>query len=90
MFLVYNMGVDFCYWDARSRSDAMVIIVNQCIVSTILITAALRMPKLLSLDKTLPINVTRITAIHALVLLWAGSQSIVNFYSLSNYLSMGH
>ena len=84
------MGSNFCYWVARSKTDVMVIIVNQCIVTTILVTAALRMPNLLTVKTLLPINVARITAIHGLVLLWATAQSIVNFYSLGNYLSMEH
>jgi hypothetical protein len=83
------MGTDFCYWDARSKADAIVIIVNQCIVATLFLTAALRLPNLYALRTHLPINVGRIGAIHALVILWAAAQSVVNFYSLGNFLSMG-
>jgi hypothetical protein len=84
------MGLDFCYWDARSRTDVLIIISNQCIVTTIFLTAALRLPNLYTIRKTLPINVTRIVAIHALVLLWGAAQSVVNYYSIGSYLSMAH
>lgn len=84
------MGEDFCYWDARSKADAIVIMVNQCIVATIFLTAALRLPRLYALRSQLPINVGRIGGIHLLVLLWAVAQSAVNFYSLGSYLSMAH
>lgn len=84
------MGTDFCYWDARSKADALVIITNQCIVTTIFFTAALRLPNLYRVRKSLPINVARIGAIHGLVLLWAAAQSIVNYYSIISYLEMEH
>ncbi len=84
------MGLDFCYWDARSKADAIVIIINQCIVASILLTALLRLPNLYALRKHLRINVGRIGAIHILVIFWGVAQSGVNFYSLGSYLSMEH
>lgn len=84
------MGLDFCYWDARSKADAIVIIINQCLVTSIFLAALLRLPNLYTLRNHLPINVGRIGVIHALVLLWGAAQSVVNFYSLGSYLSMEH
>lgn len=37
------MNQNFCYWDAKSKKDVIVIIINQSIVATILITALIRM-----------------------------------------------
>lgn len=38
------MNQDFCYWDAKSKKDVIVIMINQSIVTTILINAIIRMP----------------------------------------------
>lgn len=40
------MTSSFCYWDAKSRTDAIIIVVNQTIVSALLVVAALRIPTL--------------------------------------------
>lgn len=61
---------------------------NQCIVAYLLLTAALRLPNLYSLRKTLTINVAHIAFIHLVVVLWGIAQSAVNFYSLTSFLQM--
>lgn len=64
--------ITFCYWDAKSKLDLVVIIVNQTIVTTIAIVAILRLPNLLSLSHSkLNIQITRILLIHSLIILWA-------------------
>jgi hypothetical protein len=62
----------FCYWDAKSKPDLIIIIINQTIVTVLLSITALRMPNLLRLWKSgLSIDVRKITLIHALIIAWA-------------------
>lgn len=67
----------FCYWDAKSKPDLIIIIINQTIVTVLLSIPTLRIPNLLRLCRDgLSIDVRKITLIHALIIAWALSPSL--------------
>lgn len=62
---------NFCYWDAKSKEDLIIIIVNQSITATIGITAFLRMPTILQLYRQKNERIKTLLLVHVLVLLWS-------------------
>lgn len=60
----------FCYWDAKSRVDTIIIVINQTIVMTFLVIAVLRLIMLWRLPSALMIDVRKIAIIHGLVVFW--------------------
>jgi hypothetical protein len=75
------MAANFCYWDAKSKADTIVIIVNQTVVTALLSVALLRMPNLYRLYRShFQINVAKIALIHAIVIAWGiSSHTIIQF-----------
>lgn len=67
---IINMADRFCYWDAKSRPDIIVIIFNQTVVTTFFVIAVLRLIMLRRLPSGLTIDVRMIAMIHLLVLFW--------------------
>jgi len=63
--------IDFCYWDAKSQEDLIIIIINQTITATIGITAVLRMPTLFQLYEQRNTRISTLMLVHILVLLWS-------------------
>lgn len=81
--------MDFCYWDAKSKTDTIVIITNQSMVTAILVITLCRIPNFLSLiRKDMNIDIKKIAIIHIIILVWAVCQSIVNYYSVTTFLSV--
>jgi hypothetical protein len=65
---IYN----FCFWDARSRHDTILIFINESLVTALLVIALLRLPALLQLSANrIAIDIKKIVIIHGLVIAWA-------------------
>lgn len=81
--------MDFCYWDAKSKTDTIVIITNQSMVTAILMITLCRIPNFIALiRKDMNIDIKKIAIIHIIILVWAICQTIVNYYSITTFLSI--
>lgn len=68
--------MDFCYWDAKSKEDVLIIIFNQTVTSAIALTALFRLPALLSLSRKQPsVRLNTLLFVHLLALLWGVGKS---------------